>query len=60
MKYTLKVIDTEEKFREKFGSDPQWIISVPTRKQQSPTQNSVTNNPQLAKGSGKTYSHKVL
>jgi len=54
MKYTLKVIDTEEKFREKFGSDPQWIISVPTRKQKSPTQKSVTNNPQLAKGSGKT------
>jgi hypothetical protein len=54
MKYTLNIIDTEEKFKEKFGSDPQWIISVPTRKQKSPTQKSVTNNPQPAKGSGKT------
>ena len=32
MKYTVNIIDTEEKFREKFGSDPQWIISTPYRK----------------------------
>ena len=29
MKYTVNIIDTEEKFREKFGADPQWIISTP-------------------------------
>ena len=29
MKYTVNIIDTEEKFREKFGSDPQWTISTP-------------------------------
>jgi hypothetical protein len=29
MKYTVNIIDTEEKFREKFGTDPQWTISTP-------------------------------
>ena len=32
MKYTVTIIDTEEKFREKFGSDPQWVISTPRGK----------------------------
>ena len=32
MKYTVTIIDTEEKFREKFGSDPKWIISTPRSK----------------------------
>ena len=29
MKYTVNIIDTEEKFRKKFGSDPNWTISTP-------------------------------
>jgi len=28
MKYTMTVIDSEEKFTEKFGIDPQWTIST--------------------------------
>ena len=30
MKYTMTVIDSEEKFTEKFGIDPQWTISTPS------------------------------
>ena len=29
MKYTVTIIDTEEKFIDRFGKDPQWTISTP-------------------------------
>jgi hypothetical protein len=29
MKYTVSIIDTEEKFRQKFRSAPHWQISIP-------------------------------
>ncbi len=36
MKYTISVIDTEEKFREKFGSAPHWHISIPQNNETKP------------------------
>lgn len=36
MKYTISVIDTEEKFREKFGSTPHWQISIPQNNETKP------------------------
>ena len=44
MKYTVNIIDTEEKFREKFGSDPKWIISTPQGKQQNRSVKNITND----------------
>ena len=36
MKYTISVIDTEEKFRDKFGSAPHWHISIPQNNETKP------------------------
>ena len=36
MKYTISVINTEEKFREKFGSAPHWHISIPQNNETKP------------------------
>jgi len=37
MKYTVTMIDTGEKFREKFRSDPQWVISTPWIRERGPS-----------------------
>jgi len=43
MKYTVTIIDTEEKFREKFGSEPHWIISTPYGKRKKPLGKNIEN-----------------
>jgi len=37
MKYTVNIIDTEEKFKAKFGVDPPWIISTPHLDRKKPS-----------------------
>lgn len=36
MACTVRVIDTEEKFKEKFGSAPNWHISIPQNNETKP------------------------
>lgn len=44
MKYTVSVIDTEEKFREKFGSTPHWQISIPQNSPKKASMGKVRGN----------------
>lgn len=49
MKYTVNIIDTEEKFRKKFGSDSQWIISTPYGNQKKRGSQNIKNDTQPKK-----------